>query len=143
MVTGGVPSPEWNSWLGYAFEAVCYKHLTQIKQKLDLPPMSLASTWRYIPIKNKSARGAQIDLLFDRRDDAITVCEIKYSDKSFIIKKDYFVALNRKLSVFKEQTRSNKQLFISFIVANGLVDNQYAKVLVCGVVTMDNLFESE
>lgn len=133
-------TPEWSSWLGYAFEAVCYKHLTQIKRKLDLPPMSLASTWRYMPSKEKKQSGAQIDLLFDRRDDAITICEIKYSDKPFVITKGYFEVLNQKLSVFKEQTRSKKQLLVSFVATNGLADNQYAKDLVSSVVTMDDLF---
>lgn len=133
-------TPEWYGWLGYAFEAVCYKHLVQIKRKLDLPPMSLTSTWRYVPSKDKNQRGAQIDLLFDRPDDVITVCEIKYSDKPFLITKDYFELLNRKLLVFKEQTRSKKQLFISFVAANGLVNNKYVKDLVSSVVILDDLF---
>lgn len=133
-------TPEWSSWLGYAFEAVCYKHLIQIKRKLDLPPMSLASTWRYAPKKMSTERGAQIDLLFDRRDDAISICEIKYTEKPFAITKDYYLALNRKLAVFKEQTRTQKQLLISFISANGIVENHYSEEMVNEVVTLDDFF---
>lgn len=136
-------TPEWKSWLGYAFEAVCYKHLTQIKRALDMPPMSLASTWRYSPLKGKNQKGAQIDLLFDRRDDCITICEIKYSNKPFVITKEYFEALSRKLAVFKEQTRSKKQLLLSFVSASDVADNQYKDKLVSSVVTMDDLFFEE
>ena len=136
-------TPEWNSWLGYAFEAVCYKHLVQIKCKLDLPPMSQVSTWRYVPTKGKKERGAQIDLLFDRSDDVINICEIKYSDKPFTITKNDVEVLNRKLAVFKEHTRTQKQLFLSFITTHGLVDNYYASELIHGIVTVDDLFKDE
>ncbi len=64
--------------------------------------------------------GAQIDLLFDRFDDAITVCEIKCTDLPFIIDKAYANKLNQKLNVFKNITKTNKQLFIAMISANGL-----------------------
>lgn len=134
-------TPEWNSWLGYAFESVCYKHLTQIKRELELPPMSMANTWRYVPIKGAKERGAQIDLLFDRKDDVIQICEIKYSDKPFVISKDYFERLRQKIAVFKEQTRTSKQLFLSFIASNGIKENSYSKELVAGVVTLDALFK--
>ncbi|MBB71241.1 MAG: AAA family ATPase [Legionellales bacterium] len=134
-------TPEWHSWLGYAFESVCYKHIAQIKQKLDLPPMSLASTWNYSPQQSSNTQGAQIDLLFDRRDDAITVCEIKYSDKPYTITKSYADVLNQKLTVFKEQTRSKKQLLIAFIAAEGLTNNQYKQTLVSSIVTLEDLFE--
>ena len=73
-------TPQWNSWLGYTFEAICYKHLPAIRRKLGIHPAAIADTWRFVPKKHTQERGAQIDLLFDRPDDAITLCEIKYID---------------------------------------------------------------
>ncbi|OGT48787.1 MAG: hypothetical protein A3E82_08225 [Gammaproteobacteria bacterium RIFCSPHIGHO2_12_FULL_38_11] len=134
-------TPEWHNWLGYAFEMVCYKHLVAIKEKLNLPPMSLASTWKYTPKKNSNERGAQIDLLFDRRDNAITICEVKYTEKPFLITKDYFEILNRKLVVFKQHTRTQKQLLVSFVSANGIIENPYSDELVQSVATLDDLFQ--
>ena len=131
---------EWNSWLGYAFETACYKHITQLKRGLNLPPMSMASTWRYVPTKNSEKRGAQIDLLFDRKDDVIEICEIKYNLKPFLISKDYAEKLNQKIAVFKEQTRTSKQIFLSFITLSGLKENSYSKELVTSVVSLDALF---
>ena len=136
-------TPQWHSWLGYAFESVCYKHIINIKRKLDLPAMSLSGAWRYIPQRGTQENGAQIDMLFDRQDDAITICEIKYSDKPFVIKKDYASVLQNKLHVFKKQTGTGKQLLLSMICANGLSDNPYSDELVCGLVTLDDLFKAK
>ena len=78
--------------------------------------------------------------MFDRDDDSITICEIKYSDKPFVITKDYAEKLRHKLEIFKRVTRTNKQLFIVMIAANGLKRNQYSSELINEVVTLDDLF---
>lgn len=132
-------TPEWYNWQGVAFESICYKHLILIKRKLALPPMSMASTWRYAPNAKTEGRGVQIDLLFDRRDDVINICEIKCTEEPFVITKDYLENLRLKMQVFKEQTGSQKQLFLSLVSANGLKQNSYAKE-VTGLVTLDDLF---
>lgn len=132
---------EWCSWLGYAFETVCYKHIAKIKKSLGLTVMSFASSWRYVPKKGSKNKGAQIDLLFDREDDSITICEIKYNDKPFVITKDYAEILQRKMRVLKEQTRTKKHLFMALITTNGLKRNSYADDLVSGVIVLDDFFK--
>lgn len=134
-------TPAWYSWLGYAFESVCYKHISAIMKALSIPPGAVASAWRYVPRKGKAGQGAQIDLLFDRSDDTITICEIKYTEEPFTLTKEYVAALQRKLLVFKEQTRTKKQLFLAIISANGIKNNFYAEdIISSGVVTLDDLF---
>jgi hypothetical protein len=134
-------TPAWYNWLGYAFETVCYKHISVIKKSLSIPPDALASSWRYVPRKGEPTRGAQIDLLFDRNDDAITICEIKYTEQPFVFTKEYVLTLKQKLQVFKEQTKTKKQLFLAIISANGIKNNFYAEDLISGVVTLENFFE--
>jgi hypothetical protein len=139
-------TPAWHSWCGYAFEAICYKHISAIRQKLGILPTAIANSWKFVPKKNTEERGAQIDLLFDRNDNAITLCEIKYTKESFVISKDYAEVLDRKMRIFKERTKTQKQLFMAIISANGLKNNPLvirdnaAQDLVSGVVTLDNLF---
>ncbi len=133
-------SPEWLSWQGYAFEGICYKHLGQIRRALLLQPTALPNTWRYVPKKGSSDRGAQIDLLFDRKDGVITICEIKCTEKPYIISKDALELLNRRLSVFRQKTGTQKQLFLSFISMSGLKMNDYAKDNIDGVVELNDLF---
>jgi hypothetical protein len=131
---------EWYSWAGYAFESICYKHLSQIRKTLAIPPTALADSWRYVPKAKSKETGAQIDLLFHRMDNSITICEIKYSDKPFIIDKEYAKNLQNKEKVFVSKTRTKKQIFIAMISANDIKPTMYSEELISGVVTLDDLF---
>ncbi len=133
-------SPKWHTWSGYAFEAICYKHLAQITEALKLNATAIPYTWRYVPKKLSSIGGAQIDLLFDREDNAITICEIKHTDQPFLIDKSYAENLKRKLDVFKKITGTTKQLFLVLISANGIKKNKYSEELITNIVTLDELF---
>lgn len=136
-------SAAWSSWAGYAFEAICYKHLSQIRNKLKIGPGAIASTWRYVPKTKSQENSAQIDLLFDRNDDSITLCEIKYSEKPFIIDKQYAKNLLNKKETFISKTKTKKQIFITLIASSGIRENLYVDDLVDGVVTLDDLFQDE
>jgi len=134
-----VKSPHWKSWAGLAFEAVCYKHLAQIRKILDIDSGAVAGSWRYAPRKQEN-RGAQIDLLFDRNDGVITICEIKYNDQPFCIDKEYAQKLLNKVAIYKQQTKTNKQLFLAMITANGLKPSMYSEEIIQEVITLDDLF---
>jgi predicted AAA+ superfamily ATPase len=133
-------TPTWYNWAGYAFESICYKHINQIRKKLNISPSAIPNGWRYTPVIKSKEKGAQIDLLFDRDDDTITICEIKYTTDPFAITKDYADNLKNKIAVFKEKTRSKKQIFLVMISANGIRDTIYSEELVQGIVTLEDLF---
>jgi len=138
-----VDTPEYFSWLGYSFESICYKHINKLKQALKIDESSVASPWRYIPKKGSLERGeqgAQIDLLFERDDDAITICEIKYTEQPFAIDKQYAHNLTRKIAVFRKITRINKQIFIVMISANGLKKTIYSEEIINNIITLEDLF---
>lgn len=135
-------SSGWHSWAGYAFEAMVFKHITQVRKALNLPPTAIADTWNYTPLKNSDVDGAQIDLLFHRRDNAITLCEIKFSANQFHIEKQYARELMKKTDIYIKHTKTKKQIFWTIISANGLVNNIYAEDLIDHVVTLDDLFEN-
>jgi uncharacterized protein len=84
--------------------------------------------------------GAQIDLLIDRRDDVINVCEVKFADDQFVIDKQHARDLQRKLDVFRRATRTHKSLFLTMITTFGVRKNAYAADLVASEVTMEDLF---
>lgn len=137
-----IQTSRYQSWRGYAFESVCYKHIAYIKKAIGINVSSHIGAWRYVPRTNETVEhGAQIDLLFDRADDAITLCEIKYSERPFVIDKQCAETLKRIMDVYRVVTRSKKQFFIAMIAANGLHQNAYSKELVTSVVTIENLFE--
>lgn len=129
----------YDAWMGYTFEAVCYKHIDQIQQALKIPGHAKAGTWRFNPKAGKNEKGAQIDLLFERNDDAVTICEIKCTDKPFIIDKKYYDALMNKVAVYQKVSKTSKQIFIAFISFNGIKMNAHLEC-VSGVVTISDLF---
>lgn len=123
------------------FESLCHKHTFQIMQAFRLSPLSIPYTWNYVPPKGSKEQGAQIDLLFDRDDDMISVCEIKYTRDPFVIDKAYAVKLANKLRVFEKQTKTKKQFVLSVISAAGLKKNMYSEELVFGVCSLPDLFK--
>jgi len=131
--------PIYHVWAGYAFEAVCHKHMMQIIKKLNILTAESISAWR-LTANREHEQGAQIDFLVNRDDDAITIGEIKYTDDPFIIDKQYAETLAKKLDVFKNKTKTKKQLFVVLISANGLKKNQYSNQLISGLVTLEDLF---
>ncbi len=133
-------TPEWRSWSGYAFESLCQKHSDKISQALHISATSIPATWRYIPTKHSPDHGAQIDLLFDRDDDAITLCEIKYTETPFSIDKAYAQRLLQKMEIFRARTKTSKQLFFALISASGLKPTLYSEDLINAIVTPEDLF---
>lgn len=132
--------PEYHVWSGYAFEAVCHKHIHRILEALNIRTAEHISAWR-MSAKTKASRGAQIDLLVDRTDDAITICEIKYTDKPFVIDKTYADNLQKKIAVFTSATKTKKQIFLAMISANGIFDNNYSQKLINAYIVLKDLFE--
>lgn len=129
--------PKWKIWAGIAFESVCYKHLEAIRKALKIEAGARAGTWRFV---SSQEDGAQIDLLFDRTDHAITLCEIKGSQELYAIDKAYARSILRKIEVFQKQTKTQKQIFFSMITTNGIRPTMYSEELISSQVVLEDLF---
>ena len=131
-------SQDYTIWSGYAFENVCLKHHWQIKKALGIEHIiAQPYIWSYA---GKNETGVQIDLLFDRADNVITLCEIKYSNKEFKISKDYATVLEKRKEIFKNRIMTKKSIFMAFITPFGVFNNEYKKFLVNNDLTLDDLF---
>ena len=134
---GQFDSSQWQVWSGYAFEFICRYHVAAIKKHLGISGIyAEISTWR----SQRSAGGAQIDMVIDRKDRVINICEIKFSHKAFTITQAYAENLRNKLMVFREETGTNKALFLTIIAAHGLKPNTYSMQLVKDTLDMNVLF---
>lgn len=132
-------TPSYKSWCGYAFENVCIKHVNQIKRSLQIGAVhSNSLSWLFRGREEKE--GAQIDLLIDRADYLINLCEIKFSNKKFTIDKRYFNELLNKKEVFRMQSYTKKSIVLTLITTYGITDNDYKAQLVDDEVLMDDLF---
>lgn len=130
----------WTVWSGYAFESMCMKHLPQIKKALGIGDVyTEVSSWRHRPV-DTSDQGAQIDLLIDRNDSCINVCEMKFSANEFVISKAYARELENKLLIFREQTKTKKTLFLTMITTFGVKNSRFFPGLVQKEATMSLFF---
>jgi len=129
----------WKSWSGVAFERVCLKHIPQLKKALGIASVyTEESAWRHLP---KNAKGAQIDLLIDRKDFVINICEMKYSESQFVMDKSYAGELENKRDVFKQERGTKKSLFLTLITTFGVKENEYFLKLIQNSITMDVLYD--
>lgn len=130
----------WKTWSGTAFESICMKHEIQLKKALGIESVQTeTSMWRLKP--GKTEQGAQIDLLIDRKDQCINVCEMKFSISDFEITKTYAKELQRKLKVFYDNTLTRKTLFLTLVTTYGIKNSNSYPGLVQNEVTMDALFK--
>ena len=129
------------AWAGYAFENTCLTHVVQIKKALGISGiLTEQSAWQH----RTSARdktGAQIDLLIDRPDGVINLCEMKWSGAPFVIDKRYAATLRERVEIFRRVTGTRKSLFLTFVTAHGIAPGDYVTELVANEVSAAVLFE--
>ena len=120
-------------WQGLTFELVCLMHLQQIKQSLGISGvLTNASVWR--------GDGAQIDLVIDRNDRVVNLCEMKFSQEPYIISAEYANKLRTRTALFREASKCKKGLAVTFVTTYGVLLGKNSGV-VQSEVTMDALFE--
>ena len=134
-----ITKPLYNAWSGLAFERVCLLHVSQIKKALGISGIICnVCSWTYRP-KDKNERGTQIDMVIDRDDNVINLCEMKFSQAEYALTQEYDMELRNKMSLFAENTHTRKGLSIVMVTTYGLKRNEWAN----GIqrqVTMDDLF---
>jgi len=134
--TNTVNTPLHNAWTGFSFELLCRSHIEQIRRKLGISGViTCTSSWR----SRKEDDGVQIDLIIDRNDNVINVCEIKFSRKEFVITKDYDKDLRNKVWTFAEETRTKKAVHTTMLTTYGVKHNEYWNNIQSEVV-LDDLF---
>lgn len=127
------------SWAGYAFENICLKHLPQIKKALGISGVySTASS--FIKKGNEAQEGIQFDLLIDRNDHVINICEVKFYGAEVTIDKAMAMDYRNRIAAFKEATHTRKQVFLTMVTTFGVKENQHSLDLVDASITMDDLF---
>jgi hypothetical protein len=134
--TNGLEDGGRHAWAGLAFEQVCLAHVPQIKRRLGIAGVSTTTTtWR----SRRANPAAQVDLVLDRRDGVINLCELKYTRHPYALTKQEHAALERRREAFQIETRTPKALHTTMVTTYGLVANAYASAVQSQVV-MDDLF---
>lgn len=114
------------TWRGLAFERICLQHVQKIKQALGIMGIHTeAYSWHHRP-DAICPRGCQIDLLLERADNVINICEMKYHNLAYALTEKALEEIENKVSVFRECTRTKAAIHITMVTCNGLVHNAYS-----------------
>ena len=134
-------TPKYNTWCGLAFERTCLWHIDQIKKQLGISGiLTNEYAWRCSGDESKNRRGVQIDLLIDRSDGIIDICEMKYSKEPYVISADYGRELQRKRDLLAEVTGTESAVHTIMVTTEGVVHNvEWGEIQ--AEVNLDNLFE--
>ena len=133
-------SPTRNAWCGLAFERVCLEHVPQIKAALGIAGVqSSVCAWSCARDDELGVHGSQIDLLIDRKDQVINLCEMKYSADDYAPTAADERALRHKVHDFRLLTSTRSALHPTLVTTYGMRPNSHAGAFQA-VVTGDDLF---
>ena len=130
-------------WAGRAFERVCMQHISQIKEALGFSAVvSSVHSWSYKgkkdPVSGKTIhKGAQIDLLIDRNDDTINLCEMKYTNAEYTITEEEDEKIRNRKEAFVRETETEKTILLTMITSFGLTPGGYSNDIHCQLTIAD------
>lgn len=131
-----INTPEVNTWMGLAYERICMAHIMQIKRALRIDGIStLNYSWR----SKTSKPAAQIDIIIERADRIVNVCEVKYSLDKYELNKEEYEKINQRRTAFIQETGLRHASWLTMITTEGLAKGLYSE-MIQSQVTLDDLF---
>lgn len=129
------------AWSGYAYENICMRHIAQIKKALGISGVfTRHNSWKFRG--NDAMQGIQIDMLIDRADQIIHLCEAKFTKENFVINNQYADQLRLKKTIFKQATETKKAVFTTLLTTYPAIKNKYYAEIE-HEITMACLFEAD
>ena len=129
-----------NTWAGLAFERVCLQHTSQLKQALGISGVRCnVYSWTCKPTDSTSNDGFQIDLLIDRDDNIINICEMKYTNDEYVLSAETDRQIRQRISRFAMRSATRKAIHPILVTTYGLSPNGFSSVFQ-RVITMKDLF---
>ena len=136
--TKSIGRPQYNTWCGLAFERLCLLHTRQIKAALGISGI-LTHVYSWFAAPSEDKQGAQIDMLIERADNVLDICEMKYSQTPYAITSGYRNTLLNKAGRLSDETAGKQAVHIVMVTVNGLVRNQYTDII-NNEITLEDLF---
>ena len=132
-----VKSQPVTTWRGIAFENLCFNHIRQIKKALGIPGVaSKQSAWSK---RGDDIEGTQIDLLIDRNDNIMNMCELKFVSDDFSVNREYYKKIMHRQELLASEISRKTAIHSTLITTFGLTYNEYSGVFT-NVITLDDLF---
>ena len=133
-----VTSQKISSWRGFAFEEVCFLHIQQIKKSLGI--LGVASIQSAMIVKgNSKTAGMQIDMVINRKDNVVNLCEMKFVETEFEVKNNYDKKLRERIQWVVDKVSRTHIVQMTLVTTFGLKYGIHSGIFQ-QVVTMDDLF---
>ena len=134
-------SPLHNAWVGLAFERVCFQHVQQIKQALGISGVATSvCSWRIGPTAPGTNDGAQIDMLIDRADNMVNICEMKFSKNNYLVSQKDSLSIANKVERFSRSINHKKSINITLVTISGIEKSGHWSDI-HSIVTAEDLFK--
>ena len=138
FMTDNTTSNIMRAWRGIAFEEVCWQHITQIKRALEIGGVKMTvSAWNVM--SNEQTQGVQIDLLIERADNVVNLCEMKFAGDVYTIDKDEERKIRNRIESLKMTLSPKQTIHLTMITTYGITQGKYSGI-VQRQVTIDDLF---
>ena len=135
--TDRLETPEYYSWAGHAFEHVCLLHVQNIKRALEIGGVRTSEyAWRG---SDDQGRKSQIDLLIDRNDGIIDICEMKYTREPYALSEAEWIRISMRRKALKDATSTRKAVQVVMVIDLPLAQNAWSKEI-SGFVSSEDLF---
>jgi AAA+ ATPase superfamily predicted ATPase len=138
FMTDNATSDIMKAWRGIAFEEVCWQHINEIKRALEVGGVKAnISAWRLKGDDNST--GIQIDLIIDRADNVVNLCEMKFASGEYQIDKDEELKLRKRIDTLKETLSAKKTVHLTMVSTYGIAYGKHTGI-VQRSITIDDLF---
>lgn len=134
-----IDTPLHYNWAGLAFERLCLWHIPQIKMALGIFGVS-TECFAWLKKQDDESKGVQIDLIIDRKDGIINICEMKYSNCEYAISSDDDTSLRERKETFRTFSKTKKSIHITMVTSYGVKHNAYSNIIQ-SEVKLDDLFK--
>lgn len=132
-----INASEVKTWYGLAYERICQAHIPQIKKALGISSVRT----EYYSWRSKTMQaGAQVDIILDRADDTINLCEVKYSDHEYSLDKEEYFKICHRIEAFEQETQTRSTVLPTMITTFGLSKGMYNDHITIQL-TLDDLFD--
>lgn len=131
-----INTPPINTWMGLTYERICMAHVQQIKHALRIDAIStLNYSWR----SKNSQPAAQIDIILERADRIVNICEVKYSLDEYELDKDEYERICKRKNAFIQETGLRHTPWLTLITTEGVAHGKYSE-MIQSQVRLDDLF---
>ena len=129
-----------STWNGIAFEQVCLSHVESLKRALGISGIATTAS-KYLAQGGDGRQGAQIDLVIDRADKNVNLCEMKFYAAEVSLDKEEDLKIRNRVEAVRAALGRRGTIFPTLVTTYGLKRGAHSGVIQ-NVITLDDLFEA-